>query len=1212
MSADGDENDSLRRASHATASSWRALARKVAAGAPEAPEDKDGQEERFATLCDRLQATREENLLMEEYPDYKRQKKLEETNDATKVWALSPNQSTVNATTAPFLKWCEEHFRDVNRRDIESLAPKDAHCMECDADYLIPGLGRHYWHGFQEEDKEEERKMMERKRMAVLNRAETPAKKKKTPKKTVKPKADAKKYQVTRISPLDRPDEIDECCAVCFDGDSYDDNPILFCDKCNVAVHQLCYGIQKIPQGDWICKSCSSRGAAKQCCLCTVKGGALKPTADGRWAHLFCAQWIPEVFLSDVDLMEPINTNSLLSERTNLTCVACKQHGVGACIQCAYGNCSVPFHPMCAMTSGARMEIRSTEKSEDVEYMCYCDKHVKEMERKAQRIANGESSAAATPAKGTEDTPAKVTPPPTPQQEEVKEEATPASALKTTVSPARAENSESTVLNQTMKELNSNEIRRLVSSLFDLSGLTAADIEGVKEDDFMSWLGDDGVETRDKSDSTGTPAKITLVMDPREVAARQWLARKAKEEVLAPVRIDGSAARVSDSAMETRNGSPKVEDDVPSEDSYLYPAQVPHPIATLAEYTRLTLENAKVPKSPKTVEDIIPEQSGPNGIPTNMRPPKCQVCVIRKQGVCGTASAPPRCHRRRENMEKMRAEQLAELKAKLGPGETLPDPVEIVQNELARIEARTDVLKIAPDDEVVAEIYRAQTVLARTSHMNRQLIQTLLRKVEKELPTEEEARDAQRRAQEETSQYEERWRGGRWRMERLRAEGKEEEAQFDGGELAGADMRDPLVESGAMEDALCCVCGGGESEYPNEIIFCERCEMCVHQQCYGVTNIPEGEWLCWPCHETERMERENGHPGTRPPRYMREAGDGAMYDPRVQCLLCPVKRGALRTIIDPRLQTPKTTETASPVAPVRSPSAAKSVPDGKAETNDANADTRETDAPGTPVVKTPSRGRNRWCHVVCAHWQQGMETDLYLDGPAAITGLDEIRPQYKNARCSACRLDDGACIPCSAKNCPVVFHPLCARRCGWHMLPLQSPEPLAFCARHSIEERRNPGSTMRTKYSVNASGARFGQRVSTKKKRTPTPEEMEMLRRARVGLETLRLLCDRVVKRERLKRSELEQHHKLWLAQIRGEASGPIYALDDDTQAHIKIPDVAKDRKLLFLTPAEAFRYEEDVSALPPDIRLVEAEPIDGPFRDDDDEEEGDGEEDKK
>lgn len=139
---------------------------------------------------------------------------------------------------------------------------------------------------------------------------------------------------------------------------------------------------------------------------------------------------------------------------------------------------------------------------------------------------------------------------------------------------------------------------------------------------------------------------------------------------------------------------------------------------------------------------------------------------------------------------------------------------------------------------------------------------------------------------------------------------------------------------------------------------------------------------------------------------------------------------------------------------------------------------------------------------------------------------------------------------------------------------------------------------MRSKYSANASGARFGQRVSSKRKRTPTIEEMEMLRRARVGLETLRLLCDRVIKREKLKRLELEQHHKLWLAQIRSDASGPVYNLGDDTQAHVKIPDVAKDRKLIFLTAEEAKRYEEDlVTLLPPDIRLIQAAPIDPPFR---------------
>ena len=1197
-----NDEDCLRRASHSSASSWRALVRKVAERAPDGDESEDA---RTATLSDRLLATREETILMEEHPELKRQKKLEETNDASKVWALAPGQSTVNATAAPFLKWCEEHFRNVNRRDIEALAPMDVHLMERDGDYLVPGLGRHYIHGWDEEDKEEEKKLMERKRLAVLNRSETPLKKKKTPKKTPKPRLDPTKYQITRVSPLERPDEIAECCGVCFDGDSYDDNQILFCDKCDIAVHQLCYGIRKIPEGDWICRSCSSRGAAKTCFLCTERGGALKPTVDGRWAHLFCAQWIPELFIQNVDSMEPINAAHLLPDRTNLTCVICREHGAGACIQCAYGNCSVPFHPMCALKAGVRMEIRSMEKSQDCDYLCYCDRHVKEMERKAQRIANGESSTATTPAK----TPAKVeeaskedTPPPTPK---IEEDTAPASAQKESGASPIIGRDQATTIDHPMKELNANEIRKLVLNLFDMSDFTAADVDGVKEDDFMSWLKEDTVVTREKDDSLGTPVKIKVSTNPCEVAAREWLVRRAKIEVLAPVNLDCETKQnISDSAMDTATDSPDGKDEI-NEDTFLYPPSVPYPIETLADYTKLILDTVKVPALPQTVEDIIPEQTGSNGVPTSMRPPKCQVCLIRKQGVCGTSSAPPRCHRRRENMEKLRAAQMAELQAQLGPGQSLPDPVEVVKKEIARISTHTELLKLAPDDEVVAEIFRAQTVLARTSYINRELIQKLLTKVEEALPGEEKIREEQQKALEETAQYEERWRGGRWRMERLRAEGKEDEAQFDGGELAGADMCDPLVESGAMEDALCCVCAGGESEYPNEIVFCERCEMCVHQQCYGVTNIPEGEWLCWPCHETERLERENGLPGTRPPRYMREAGDGAMYDPRVQCLLCPVKRGALRTVIDPRLQTPKTGDTApaSP-PPVRSPTSTKTVPEGKANatTDDDAAANPEPSDPITPLAKTPTRGRNRWCHVVCAHWQQGMETDLYLDGPAAVSGLEDVRTQFKNARCSACRLDDGACIPCCATGCHVVFHPLCARRCGWHMLPLQSPEPLAFCARHSIDERRNPGSTMRSRYSANTSGARFGQRVSSKKKRTPTADEMEMLQRARVGLETLRLLCDRVVKREKLKRLELEQHHKLWVAQILGQASGPVYGINDDTQAHIKIPDIAKDRKLIFLTAEEVERLRDDVEfRLPDGVLLVPAEPLRSPFRDDDD-----------
>ncbi len=31
----------------------------------------------------------------------------------------------------------------------------------------------------------------------------------------------------------------DAVCQVCFDGDSAESNPIVFCDKCNIAIHKV-------------------------------------------------------------------------------------------------------------------------------------------------------------------------------------------------------------------------------------------------------------------------------------------------------------------------------------------------------------------------------------------------------------------------------------------------------------------------------------------------------------------------------------------------------------------------------------------------------------------------------------------------------------------------------------------------------------------------------------------------------------------------------------------------------------------------------------------------------------------------------------------------------------------------------------------------------------------------------------------------------------
>ncbi|XP_072040406.1 LOW QUALITY PROTEIN: protein Jade-3-like [Amphiura filiformis] len=195
----------------------------------------------------------------------------------------------------------------------------------------------------------------------------------------------------------------DVICDVCRAPDCEEGNEMVFCDNCDICVHQACYGIVKIPEGNWMCRACAL-GLQPQCLLCGKKGGAMKSTRSGtKWAHVSCALWIPEVSIGCVERMEPVTKISQIpSSRWSLICQLCRVR-TGACIQCSVRTCKIAYHVTCGFENSLDMKTFLDDNTE-VRFRSFCLKHSK---KKQVEGMLGENTVDMTPQKSPIATPKK-------------------------------------------------------------------------------------------------------------------------------------------------------------------------------------------------------------------------------------------------------------------------------------------------------------------------------------------------------------------------------------------------------------------------------------------------------------------------------------------------------------------------------------------------------------------------------------------------------------------------------------------------------------------------------------------------------------------------------------------------------------------------------------------------------------------------------------
>ncbi|KAF9116337.1 Protein Jade-1 [Mortierella sp. AM989] len=168
--------------------------------------------------------------------------------------------------------------------------------------------------------------------------------------------------------------------------------------RCDIPVHQKCYGVKVVPEGNWYCQRCEDRITVNNtpCCCCPQKSGAFKrSTIPNQYIHVACARLHPDLD----DTTDPIAFDPSLA--TKQVCSLCKSD-YGVCSECSIDSCTRVMHVTCAQNESLTTKGKNTS--------LFCDLHrdigalsriMKHQQRKEAQPSTPSSSSGSTAHRST-------------------------------------------------------------------------------------------------------------------------------------------------------------------------------------------------------------------------------------------------------------------------------------------------------------------------------------------------------------------------------------------------------------------------------------------------------------------------------------------------------------------------------------------------------------------------------------------------------------------------------------------------------------------------------------------------------------------------------------------------------------------------------------------------------------------------------------------